>query len=421
MKATQRSLWMWIPSLYFIGGIPYIIITTIATFFFKRIGWENTEIALYTGLLFLPWATYPYIENWLLKYPRFHKWALSAQFFTAISLCCIALAIKEHLTILYILLLFAAISFCNTIHDIAGKNIYNGISEENQSLYLGVRSKSYSISLIVGQGIILMTAGVLETYYRDISKAWTIVFLLTSILFLIHFVYHIFTLPHFPIDKGNKADKTPKIDKEKICPSKGLVFIILLLLLFNLPKGLLSKVSLFFLIDRTTQNGLGLSLPQIGFGQGTIGTIGFVIGTILGKNSLLSGGIKTWKWPMSLSLTLPNFFFLFLSANLPTHFGWICILLFIEQLGYGFGISFFFFYLTQYIQHHKSKRLLNILYFFMALGMIVPCIISGWLQSNMGYTSFFKLVTVCSLATLTLTFFMKDNSDETNRLPHSPQ
>lgn len=301
---------------------------------------------------------------------------------------------------------------CNAIHDTTGKSIYESISKADQTLYIGIRSKFYSISLIVGQGIILMTAGVLETFYRDIPKAWAMVFTLVSVLFLALFLYHWFSLPGIPLP-GSRKDIRIEKEKERMPLSlnKGLVFIILFLLFFNLPKALLSKVSLFFLIDPTAQNGLALSLPQIGFGQGTIGTIGMVIGGILGKNALLSGGLRKWKWPMCLSFSLPNILFLYLSESLPSHFGLICSIIFIEQMGYGFGISAYFFCITQYIQHHKSRFLQSILYSGMAISLMIPCMISGWLQTTMGYTPFFILTIICSIPAILLTVFLKEDSN----------
>ena len=50
------SPWKWIPSLYFAQGIPYVTVMTIAVIFYKRMEISNTDIALYTSWLYLPWV-----------------------------------------------------------------------------------------------------------------------------------------------------------------------------------------------------------------------------------------------------------------------------------------------------------------------------------------------------------------------------
>ena len=58
-KINRRSPWCWIPTLYFAEGIPYVAVMTIAVILYKRMGVSNTEIALYTSWLYLPWVLKP--------------------------------------------------------------------------------------------------------------------------------------------------------------------------------------------------------------------------------------------------------------------------------------------------------------------------------------------------------------------------
>ena len=53
------SAWSWIPTLYFAQGLPYVIVMTLAVIMFKRLGINNTDIALYTSWLYLPWVIKP--------------------------------------------------------------------------------------------------------------------------------------------------------------------------------------------------------------------------------------------------------------------------------------------------------------------------------------------------------------------------
>ena len=56
---TKRNPWSWIPTLYFAEGLPYVAVMTIAVIMYKRLGLSNTEIALYTSWLYLPWTIKP--------------------------------------------------------------------------------------------------------------------------------------------------------------------------------------------------------------------------------------------------------------------------------------------------------------------------------------------------------------------------
>ena len=59
MKTNQPSPWMWIPTLYFAEGIPYFIVNNISVTMFTKMGVPNGAMALFTSLLYLPWAIKP--------------------------------------------------------------------------------------------------------------------------------------------------------------------------------------------------------------------------------------------------------------------------------------------------------------------------------------------------------------------------
>jgi MFS transporter, PAT family, beta-lactamase induction signal transducer AmpG len=58
-KPEYRNPWMWVPSLYFAQGIPYVIVMFVTVIMYKRMGISNTDIALYTSWLYLPWVIKP--------------------------------------------------------------------------------------------------------------------------------------------------------------------------------------------------------------------------------------------------------------------------------------------------------------------------------------------------------------------------
>ena len=59
-KSFSNSSWAWIPSLYFASGLPYVVVMSISVIMYKRLGISNTDIALYTSWLYLPWIIKPF-------------------------------------------------------------------------------------------------------------------------------------------------------------------------------------------------------------------------------------------------------------------------------------------------------------------------------------------------------------------------
>src|SRR5438045_1281258 len=57
---SKRSPWTWIPSLYLAEGLPNVVVTTVSVVMYKKFGISNTDIALYTSLLYLPWVIKPF-------------------------------------------------------------------------------------------------------------------------------------------------------------------------------------------------------------------------------------------------------------------------------------------------------------------------------------------------------------------------
>ena len=64
MKTGKKTnAWGWVPTLYFAEGLPYVAVMTVAVIMYKRLGLSNTEIALYTSWLYLPWGDQAVLES----------------------------------------------------------------------------------------------------------------------------------------------------------------------------------------------------------------------------------------------------------------------------------------------------------------------------------------------------------------------
>src|SRR5438128_10158210 len=58
-SGPRRTPWTWVPSLYLAEGLPYVVVMTVSVIMYKGFGLSNTDIALYTSWLYLPWVIKP--------------------------------------------------------------------------------------------------------------------------------------------------------------------------------------------------------------------------------------------------------------------------------------------------------------------------------------------------------------------------
>ncbi len=163
-KREKRNPWLWVPSLYFAEGIPYIVVMTVSVVLYKRMGISNTDIALYTSWLYLPWVIKPLWSPIvdLLKTKRF--WITVMQFLIAVGLGGVALTIPLPDFFKYTLLFFWLLAFSSATHDIAADGFYMlGLSQYEQAFFVGIRSTFYRLAMITGQGLLVILAGYIES------------------------------------------------------------------------------------------------------------------------------------------------------------------------------------------------------------------------------------------------------------------
>ena len=173
----KRTPWAWIPTLYMAEALPYVAVMTISTIMYKRLGVSNTDIALYTGWLYLPWVIKPFWSPFvdLMKTKRW--WTVTMQFVIAVGLACIALALPTSMFFRLTLAAFWLVAFTSATHDIAADGYYmHALDDHQQSFYVGIRSTFYRIATVAGQGLLVILAGWLETTTGNIPLAWMVTF-----------------------------------------------------------------------------------------------------------------------------------------------------------------------------------------------------------------------------------------------------
>ena len=604
-----RSPWAWIPTLYFAEGLPYVVAMTVAVIMYKRLGISNTDIALYTSWLYLPWVIKPFWSPFvdLIKTKRW--WITTMQLLIGAGLAGVAFLIPAPFFFQATLAVLWLIAFSSATHDIAADGFYMlALDSGQQSFFVGIRSTFYRLAMIAGQGVLIILAGSLEVAtgteplkiqvqssntaqsttiipdslptdekrtsevftafpasltlsttnispeelakIKDFAKvenekngfntsetpkkvtevqeksswwtahiseplgnyiktrfgekrdtdiplivgqktgnagliavrlnrkpepgkemvlntrfssgdksislvsgerlvfnennwdkpawlvvqldkklttevngtftaasgnlplAWSITFYILAGFFLLIFIYHRFALPH-PASDAPKNHRASEIMREfgltfkSFFSKEGIGLAITFMLLYRLGEAMLVKMASPFLLDTREVGGLGLTTGQVGLVYGTVGVISLTLGGIVGGIAASRKGLKYWIWPMALCITLPHLAYLYLSWFMPQNMFLVNMAVAIEQFGYGFGFTAYMLYLIYFSNGEHKTAHYAICTGFMALGMMLPGMIAGWIQELIGYNHFFIFVMICAIPTLAVIPFLK--------------
>ena len=246
----------------------------------------------------------------------------------------------------------------------------------------------------------------------NIRFAWTMVFIAVALLFAGFHIYHRFALPRpaedLPSRSGEGGFMKDFLDTfADFFRKKQIGVILLFLLVYRLGESQLVKLASPFLLDPREADGLGLTTGDLGLIYGTIGIIALSIGGILGGIAASRRGLKFWLWWMVAAMNLPNLVYVFLSYAMPSSLWVVAGSVAVEQFGYGFGFTAYMLYMI-YVSDGKHKTAhFALTTGFMALGMMIPGMVSGWLQELIGYQHFFIWVMICTIPSFLVIPFLK--------------
>jgi len=411
-----RNAWFWVPSLYFAQGIPYVMVMTLSVVMYKRLCIANTEIAFYTSWLNLPWVIKP-LWSPLVDITRTKRsWVVAMQFLVSLMLALVAFSVRGSAFFRLSLLLFYIMAFASATHDIAADGFYMlSLSKHEQAWWVGLRSTFYRAAMIVGSGLLVMLAGGLEQRTGNIPLAWSVTLFVVAALFLAFSCWHRIMLPHPANDgpvvaHGNLAAEFVAT-LGSFFQKPGLVRSLAFILFYRFDEAQLSKVISPFLLDGRAQGGLGLSTSQVGLAYGTFGVLALTGGGLLGGFLAAKHGLKRMLPIMVGAMYVPKLAFIYLAFAQPENFLAICGTVAAEQFGYGFGFTAFMLYLLYFADGPQRTAHYAISTGFMALGMMIPGLWSGWLADAIGYPHFFVWAICCALPGLVLAL----------RLPIDPQ
>jgi len=414
------SAWRWVPSLYFGQGVPYVVVMTLSVVMYKNLGISNTDIALYTSWLYLPWVVKPLWSPLvdMLRTKRF--WIVTLQLAIGAGFALVALTLPLPHFFQMTLAMLWLLAFSSATHDIAADGFYMlALEEHRQAAFVGVRSTFYRVATLAGQGGLVYLAGTLAETSGNVTLAWSVVFGILAAMFFALFVYHRFVLPVPPEDRPSvqEADALRRFVSvfASFFRREGIGVILAFLLLFRFGEAQALKLVAPFLLDPAAKGGLGLTTAQVGVVYGTIGTIALTLGGLLGGYAISRHGLKRWLWPMLISIHLPNLAFVYLAYAMPQDLYLITAAIAVEQFGYGFGFAAYLLFMIMVASRHEGGRHKTAHYAictgFMALGMMVPGMASGWIQEQLGYAHFFVWVCIATLPSLAVTALVAIDPD----------
>lgn len=446
---TQKSGWFFIPTLYFAEGLPYIIINSVIVIFYKRLHIPNEIIAFWTGWITLPWALKllwgPVIDIYLTK----KKWILITQSLLALifGIVCQTLKFEDFFT--YSIVAFGLIAFISATQDISIDGYYLiSLNKKDQAFFIGIRTTFYRIAMITGSGLLVFTGGKLEKiaesvgstndFYTNIilklvtafnykvtsiKEAWNVIFYFVAILFTFFTFYHLFILPEVEDKSSHKKNEnnnqSPKLENSIISFKSAFYSFfehsfsgkaILFILLYRFAENLLMKIASPFMLDSTSNGGLGLSTEEVGIAYGTVGLICVMLGGIAGGYFVSKYSFRKTIWLLAIALNIPDILYVIMAyynTIIPKYL--VYLLVAIEQLGFGLGTTAFVVYIV-YISDGKYKSShYAIATGIMALGASISSSVSGYIQKFLGYTNFFIFVCFCTLFSfISVLFILND-------------
>jgi PAT family beta-lactamase induction signal transducer AmpG len=401
-----RSPWAFVPSLYFAEGVPYILINTVSVIVYKRLQVDNATIAFMTSWLYLPWVIKmlwgPLVDTRGTK----RGWILGTQLLMAICLAGVAAALHLPAFLPVTMVMFAVAAFVSATHDVAADGFYlYALEPQQQAWFVGVRTMFYRAAMIFGSGLLVTLAGRWETRLSSVPAAWTAAFGLAAAIYALLWLWHTFALPR-PAADTREARALEATARKTAAPRPGWFTIIIdwfrqprvavilgFILLYRLGEALLLKLAAPFLLDARAEGGLGFTTQQVGLAYGTVGLGCLVLGGVTGGWLIAKFGLRRMLWPLALTLNIPHAAYLYMAYAQPGP-ALAFPLVAIEQLGYGLGTTAFMVVLMRLSKGEHRTSHYAIATGFMALGMMLPGMVSGKIQEAIGYRHFFLLVLV---------------------------
>lgn len=417
---------VFIPTLYFMEGLPYTLVNLTAVVFYKNLGADNAFIGSVTSTLAFAWtlkfAWAPLVD----LYGTRRGWIVVAQLVLAALCALLAFCANLPSSIALSVGAFALIALASATHDVAIDGYYMDVlNKQQQAVYVGVRNAIYKIAVLFGQGPLVMLAGyVAASAGGNYSVGWASAFSVCCVLFLLFGILHLFILPRASDQSPNESADRPVVDTTEEKPNlvsnlkrfasvletfidqERIAVICLYIFIFRFGDALMLKMSMPFLLDTKEKGGLAISTQDVGLIYGTVGPVFLLLGGLLGGYLVAKYGLKKCLLPTALiqSGAIPLYWAL--ACFRPADYAWIYAANSFEQFSYGLGTAAYTVFLLSVVKPQYKAAHYAIATAIMAFGLNVPGYFSGYLTEWLGYPNFFLVSFLASIPGIITIFFL---------------
>ncbi len=404
---------LWVPSLYLAMGLPNAIVSVVSKTMFKNLGITNEDIAIYTGLMYLPWVLKPiwapFMEPWLTK----RKWVLGMEFLMAGSIGLVALALPLPGFFRASLALFWITGFASGTQDIAADAVYlTTITARDQARYMGVQGICWNCGSFIATGLLTWFTGFLHDDLRySWIRAWQTVMLYFSVFMAVLGVWHLRMLPPgepSSLHGGGLAGAWQALKGSWVTffQKKSIWLMLVVVFMYRFGEGFIENFGQLFLLDPRAVGGMGFNNQQIGNIYGSVGTFGFLGGALLGGFFAGKFTLKRSFLFLAIALNVPHVTYYYLSHAMPDSLWVIGTVVTIEKFAFGFGSIGHMLYMMQQIAPGAFKMTH---YAFatgiMALTKMVTGPLSAFVFKDLvhrSYPNFFLFVLLASIPPILL-------------------
>ena len=409
MTNRKISPALWVPTVYFGMGLPFVALSMVSVLMLSDMGVSNAQVAFWTSLVMAPWTFKPLWSPLLEMYRTKKFFVILTQIITAVCFALVAFSLPLPHFFPYVVALLALIAMSGATHDIAGDGIYlTSLTPAEQSKYIGWQGAAYNFAKILTTGGLVYLAGTLKERFGTV-EAWMIIMLICATLMGALALYHVRVLPTggAAVGRASSAGEAIRELRDVIVSffqKKHIWLYILFIVLYRFAEGFAVKIVPLFLKAPVAEGGLGLTVQEIGIVYGTAGAAAFVVGSILAGYYISAFGLRRTLFSLCCAFNVPFIVYVLLAVFQPTSLTLIGSAIVFEYFGYGFG----FVGLTLFMMQQIAPGPYQMAHYAFAtgvmnLGVMIPGMMSGALCDLLGYRGFFIWVLIAAIPAFIIT------------------
>lgn len=417
MTATQHNRyhsWRWIPTLFVAEEIPLVLVSYLSLLAFFQLGSSWTSCTILSALLMMPWALKSFFRLKIKQAGNYRIYLLVCEFLLFIALLSVAMSLSSYsrTRVIGIFVSFFVVSALSAWHSSLSRMYYEQVLyPREQRLYAGIKRTSSQLTMIVAYGLLIMLVGFLEVFFRSFTRAWSMAgyLLAGGMLFLL--VCNLLLTKETAVPMPAFASTVNQSFRNEgqlighICRQPHFLRIMSALFVLLLPFSLMFYPRVFFLLTLEENGGLGCSLQDVGFAQGTIGVTALMLGGSLGLYFMRHTSFHRLYFPFVVALTIPSlFYFLMSQYPQPGNMYALCTMTGLTQFCFGIGLNVCRPFI-RYVSCERHRGSATLLYLPLIVShTMLPMALSGWLLRSLGIHTYFILLLLVTLLALCMAY-----------------